>query len=91
MKIVIDIDQHFKEGRINSEEHSRLKGQAVKETSSLAFNILVRRKRRCPGSTRSQMISPVDQGQIMPTPNLSFQGSGHCGTPERMKSRLGPT
>ena len=41
MKIVIDIDQHFKEGRINSEEHSRLKGQAVKETSSLAFNILV--------------------------------------------------
>ena len=41
MKIVIDIDQLLEEGRINGEEHERFKGYAVKETKSLAFNILV--------------------------------------------------
>ena len=41
MKIVIDIDQLLEEGRINREEHERFKGYAVKETKSLAFNILV--------------------------------------------------
>lgn len=40
MKVVVDIDKLFKEWRIDSEEYAKLKGASVKETSSLAFNIL---------------------------------------------------
>ena len=41
MKIVIDVDKLLEEGRITSEEYSRLSALAVEETGSLAFNILV--------------------------------------------------
>jgi len=41
MKIVIDVDELLQEGRITGEEYTRLKSQAVEETGSLAFNILI--------------------------------------------------
>lgn len=41
MKIVLDIDQLREEGQISPEEYERLKAFALKETGSLAFNILV--------------------------------------------------
>jgi iron complex transport system permease protein len=41
MKIVLDVDQLLKEGRITSEERDRLSALAVRETASLAFNILI--------------------------------------------------
>lgn len=41
MKIVLDIDKLLADGRITPEEYDRLKGFSLKETGSLAFNILI--------------------------------------------------
>ena len=41
MKIVLDIDKLLADGKITSEEYGRLKGFSLKETGSLAFNILI--------------------------------------------------
>lgn len=41
MKIVLDIDALLAGGKITSEEYDRLQRFALKETSSLAFNILI--------------------------------------------------
>lgn len=41
MKIVIDVDKLLQEGRVTSQEYTRLKSLAVEETGSLAFNILI--------------------------------------------------
>lgn len=41
MKFVLDLDKLFEEGRITQEECTRLKAYALKDTGTLAFNILV--------------------------------------------------
>ncbi|MDE0866667.1 MAG: hypothetical protein OSA98_23030, partial [Rubripirellula sp.] len=41
MKIVLDIDKLLADGQITANEYDRLKGFSLKETGSLAFNILV--------------------------------------------------
>lgn len=41
MKIVLDIDKLLAERQITPEEYERLKGFSLKETSSLAFNVLI--------------------------------------------------
>lgn len=41
MKIVLDIDKLLADGQITAGEYERLKGFSLKETGSLAFNILI--------------------------------------------------
>jgi hypothetical protein len=41
MKILIDVDKLLQDGRITGAEYARLKALAVKETGSLALNILI--------------------------------------------------
>ena len=41
MKIVLDIDKLLADGQITAKEYDRLKGFSLKETGSLAFNILI--------------------------------------------------
>lgn len=41
MKMVIDVDALLEERRTTPEEHERLKALALKETGSLAFNLLI--------------------------------------------------
>lgn len=41
MKIVLDIDKLLADGQITAEEYQRLKGFSLKETGSLAFNVLI--------------------------------------------------
>lgn len=41
MKIVIDIDKLLADRQITTDEYDRLKGYSLKETGSLAFNILI--------------------------------------------------